>query len=200
MTVAKRSLIDPAFIRALNHPLRAELLDRLGEGVFSPNYLAGEMDEALSAVAYHVRILNECGCLDLVREEPRRGAQEHFYRAKPEAFIGGRQWRMVPRSVRAWGVSAATLQSLFDKAVKALKAGTIDSREDTTLSCMSLAVDEQGWGELAQAADEFLGIALGVHKASTRRLGDSDGIPVVLGVSAFQAAGFTQPREGNERW
>lgn len=68
--------------KALSHPLRATLLQLLGEGQASPNELAKRLQEPLTNVSYHVRQLNELGLLELVATEPRRGALEHFYRAR----------------------------------------------------------------------------------------------------------------------
>lgn len=81
----------------------------------------------------------------------------------------------MPRSVRAGGVSAAVIQDFFDKAVAALKAGTMDAREETTLSCMPITVDETGWRELVQIRDKFVALVLRVHQRSVKRLGEADG-------------------------
>src|SRR3954469_11625510 len=63
------------------HPLRARILQRLGERVASPADLAGELDSPLGVISYHVRMLRDYDCVELVRTEPRRGALQHFYRA-----------------------------------------------------------------------------------------------------------------------
>jgi DNA-binding transcriptional ArsR family regulator len=190
-------VIDQNFVRAVAHPLRVEILEMLGYGVASPNTLAENLGVRLSDVAYHVRVLASCGALDLIAEEQRRGATEHFYRAKPEAFMGGREWRKVPRSLRGGGVSASSLRVFFDRAIKALKAGTLDARDDAALSCMGLAVDEQGWEELVEVKDKLLDSALAIHERSAKRLAGSGGISVVLGLAAFEAAQPKRRRGGS---
>ena len=67
--------------KALAHPLRVQLLTALNEGVASPNELAKRLNEPLTNVSYHVRMLHDLGCIELVETEPRRGALEHYYRA-----------------------------------------------------------------------------------------------------------------------
>src|SRR3954452_8694347 len=67
--------------KALAHPLRARILQRLGERVASPGDLAVELEAPLGVVSYHVRMLRDYDCVELVRTEPRRGALQHFYRA-----------------------------------------------------------------------------------------------------------------------
>ncbi len=68
---------------ALAHPLRRRILRRMikGGGEISPRDLATELDEPLSALSYHVRVLAECGALKLVRTKQIRGSTQHFYRA-----------------------------------------------------------------------------------------------------------------------
>jgi DNA-binding transcriptional ArsR family regulator len=68
---------------ALGHPMRRrvlrEMLDSSGE--ISPRELAAKLSEQLSALSYHVRVLAECGAIELVRTEQIRGSTQHFYRA-----------------------------------------------------------------------------------------------------------------------
>ena len=64
--------------KALAHPLRARILQRLGERVASPGDLATELGAPLGVVSYHVRMLRDYDCVELVRTEPRRGALQHI--------------------------------------------------------------------------------------------------------------------------
>src|ERR1700750_1870071 len=73
--------------KALAHPLRARLLHRLGERVASPGDPALELGAPLGVVSYHVRMLRDYDCVELVRTEPRRGALQHFYRATARAQL-----------------------------------------------------------------------------------------------------------------
>src|SRR3954447_19858226 len=78
---ARPGSIDERLVRALAHPVRIQILEILSERVASPNMLALELETGLSHVAYHTRVLDRCGCLDLIETAQRRGATEHFYRA-----------------------------------------------------------------------------------------------------------------------
>src|SRR4051794_11442927 len=97
--------------KALAHPLRARILQRLGERVASPNALAAELDAPLGVVSYHVHMLRDYDCLELVRTEPRRGALQHFYRATARPTLDQEQWRTLPAGLRTQR-SGQTLQSL----------------------------------------------------------------------------------------
>lgn len=182
--------IDQRLIRALAHPLRIQILEILTDQVASPNLLANELDSQLSDVAYHTRALDRCGCLDLVDTVQRRGATEHFYKATPEAFVGDRKWRKVPRSIRG-GVSAATLQTFLDKAIAALESGTLDGRDDTVFRWMPLFLDREGWEEVVKILEEATNLILSSHLRSQDRLsknGGKGGISTVVGVASFETA------------
>jgi DNA-binding transcriptional ArsR family regulator len=71
--------IDPRLAKALSSPLRAEALALIGEGVNSPKLIAEKLDLDLRNVAYHVRVLRNLGCIELIETKPRRGATEHVY-------------------------------------------------------------------------------------------------------------------------
>lgn len=68
----------------LQHPLRRELLRlTIGSEPISPTELSRQVkaNATLSTVAYHVRVLANCGALELVETQLSRGSTMHFYRA-----------------------------------------------------------------------------------------------------------------------
>ena len=182
--------IDQRLVRSLAHPLRIQILELLTDHVASPNAIANELEVALGDVAYHTRALDRYGALELVDTAQRRGATEHFYKAKPGAFVGGPKWRKVPQSVRG-AVSAATLQTFLDKAIAALEAGTLDGREDTVFRWMPLFLDEQGWKEVGAILEEATKLMLSAHLRSQDRLSENGGegaVSTVVGMAAFETA------------
>ena len=184
----RSEVIDQRLVRALAHPLRVKILEILTERVTSPNRLSGDLDAGLSHVAYHTRALDKCGCLELVDTAKRRGATEHFYKASPNSFISDRIWRRVPRALLG-GVSGATLQSFMDRAVAALEAGTIDSREDTTLYWMPVQLDEEGWDRVTATMEETVNKVLAAEAESKQRLARRKGrgaISAIIGVASFE--------------
>src|SRR3954451_698826 len=108
--------------KALAHPLRARILQRLGERVASPGELAVELGAPLGVVSYHVRMLREYDCVELVRTEPRRGALQHYYKATARAVLDAEQRRSLPAGLRG-ELSGATVQSLIDDLAAAADAG-----------------------------------------------------------------------------
>jgi DNA-binding transcriptional ArsR family regulator len=73
--------IDPRLAKALSNEVRARALRHLARSAGSPKTIAAELGLDVRNVAYHVRVLKELGCVELVRTVPRRGAVEHVYRA-----------------------------------------------------------------------------------------------------------------------
>src|SRR4051795_11819963 len=114
--------------KALAHPLRARILQRLGERVASPGDLAVELDAPLGVVSYHVRMLRDYDCVELVRTEPRRGALQHFYRATARPNLHEDQWRTLPSGLRR-ELSGETIHALVTDLVQAAEAGTLEDPE-----------------------------------------------------------------------
>ena len=71
--------VDQALARALSHPIRVEILQRLQGRVASPSQLSDELNQSPGVIAYHASTLVRCGCLKLVHTEPREGALENFF-------------------------------------------------------------------------------------------------------------------------
>jgi DNA-binding transcriptional ArsR family regulator len=71
---------DNDLLVALRHPLRRDILREMaGEEAISPREIANALDQPLSNVSYHVRVLADCGAVALVSAKPVRGSMQHFY-------------------------------------------------------------------------------------------------------------------------
>jgi DNA-binding transcriptional ArsR family regulator len=168
------SAVDSRLAKALAHPLRVQLLAALNEGVASPNELAKKLDEPLTNVSYHVRMLHDLGTIELVETEPRRGALEHYYRAVVRPFFGERDWKRLPKNARG-SISDAVLQLVWDDAAEAIKSGLFDERDDRHLSRSVLALDGQGWDELHDLLAETLDQAMQIQADSASRASKDGG-------------------------
>ena len=77
---------DNDLLVALRHPLRREILRGMAaEKAISPREIASALDQPLSNVSYHVRVLADCNAIALVDTKPVRGSMQHFYRSAIEA-------------------------------------------------------------------------------------------------------------------
>ncbi|HEY2717956.1 MAG TPA: helix-turn-helix domain-containing protein [Solirubrobacterales bacterium] len=71
---------DNDLLTALRHPLRRRILRRMDDrDAISPRELSQMLDEPLSNVSYHVRVLVDCSAVTLVDTQPVRGSMQHFY-------------------------------------------------------------------------------------------------------------------------
>ncbi len=173
-----KSGIDQKLVKALAHPLRVEILTILNERMASPNELSKELEEGLSQVSYHVKVLKDFECIEMVKTEPRRGAVEHYYRATSRAYLTDRDWQALPDSIKP-GMSASGLKMIIDDVVGAINGGTFTAREDVHVSWTPGVVDEQGWDESVDLVNETLEQLIKIHSGSAKRLAKSGeaGVP-----------------------
>jgi DNA-binding transcriptional ArsR family regulator len=194
-----QSGVDQKLVKALAHPLRVEILAILNERMASPNELSKELEEGLSQVSYHVKVLKDFECIEMVKTEPRRGAVEHYYRATARAFLTDRDWKSLPDSIKP-GVSASAMQMIFDDVVGALGGGSFDARDDRHLSWTPGVVDEEGWQESVDLVAETLDRVMKIHEDSAKRLAKSgeEGIPVSTVLMNFEglSAEAKNPKRG----
>lgn len=183
----KTTGVDQRLVKALAHPLRVEILAILNERMASPNELSKELDEGLSQVSYHVKVLKDFECIEMVKTEPRRGAVEHYYRATARAFLSDSDWRALPDSVKP-GMSASFLNMLIDDVIGALQGGSFDARDDRHISWTPGVVDEQAWVELTELLEETLKKIIAIQTKAAARLAKSgqEGIPVTVAMLGYE--------------
>lgn len=193
----KTSGVDQKLVKALAHPLRVEILMILNERMASPNELSKELDEGLSQVSYHVKVLKDFDCIEMVKTEPRRGAVEHYYRATSRAFLADRDWKHLPDSIKP-GVSASVFESMIADVVGSMETGAFNKRDDVHMSWTPGVVDEQGWDESTDLVNETLEKIMKIHAGSAKRLARSgkEGIPTSVVLMNFEGApSGTKPKQ-----
>lgn len=185
---ARESGLNVRLVKALGHPLRVQALQILNLRTASPNELANEMDVGVSLLSYHVRVLHELECIDLVRTEPVRGAVEHFYRATSRAFFSQEDWAEVPESVRG-GISGIMWGDIVPLVNEAISTGSFDRHEDRHFSWTPMVVDREGWEEAHAILDNALPALLDVQAKSAERLA-AGGEPISIGalMACFESA------------
>lgn len=171
--------VDHRLAKAFAHPLRVEILTILDQRVASPNEISKELNEGLSLVSYHVKVLKEFECIELVDTKPRRGATEHFYRAIRRPYMTDSGWKRVPEFARN-RISDAGVKMIVEDAMRAMEAGTFDQREDRHLSRTHLILDEEGWEKVSSLLDETLEGVLDAQAESAERMAGSEGGEAIL--------------------
>jgi DNA-binding transcriptional ArsR family regulator len=179
--------LDERLAKALSHPLRQRILQRLNEGgVKSPNELSRELGDPLGNVSYHVRILRELDCVELVRTEQRRGALEHYYRATAQPWLDDKQWARLPAAFRRKTLGR-TLTELLEATGEASQAGGFDHPE-AVVNRIQLELDEQGWSDVVKLLNDTLETALKIQSDSQKRQGEpgAEAVRTELGILHFR--------------
>ncbi|MCL4515138.1 MAG: aminopeptidase [Firmicutes bacterium] len=80
---------DPRRIKAMADEKRIRLLDILVRDQATVGQLASILGEPHAKIYYHVKELERNGFIEMVKESPRSGAAEKYYRAKAKTFLLG---------------------------------------------------------------------------------------------------------------
>jgi hypothetical protein len=119
-----------------------------------------------------------------------------MYEATKRAFVSDFDWRQLAKPIQD-GWSGAFVQDLNGRLTDALKAGTLNSRDDRCLFWIALTLDEVSWPEftkmLAWAIHE--GKEMEVETVQRRARGEGEGcVPVT-----FAVLGFESPKESERQ-
>ncbi|HTU31087.1 MAG TPA: winged helix-turn-helix domain-containing protein [Solirubrobacteraceae bacterium] len=191
-------LEDPRYAKALAHPLRVRILAMLDERDSSPVQLAEHLDASLGTVAYHVRTLERLGLIEMVATHQRRGATEHVYAAREHPRFSSRAWSNADPKVRDMMIASA-LSQVGEYAAKSAAAGGFDHQE-ASVSRHAVAVDSEGFGELAEATRRWQEEITKIEREAAARLSANGERPIDAGVVLlmFEATSFfTDGDHGN---
>jgi DNA-binding transcriptional ArsR family regulator len=187
-----KSIDDPRYVKAMSHPVRVRLMAMLTERKASPNELAAWLGTTLGSTAYHVRALHKLGLIELVDEARRRGAVEHYYKAKALPNVTAESWSKAS-PVAKQATIGSRLKMVENHTNASAAAGGFD-RRDALLERMTVRVDEKGWTALAAEGARFLQRVERIGTEATKRLtkaggdGAIDAGVVLLGFEAVSLA------------
>jgi DNA-binding transcriptional ArsR family regulator len=184
---------DAQIARVLSHPLRPRILQILTErGEASPNEIAAELDVPLGTLSYHARLLRDAGWIELVREVPRRGAVEHFYRAVVRPEIDDAQWERLPVGIRR-RLASTTIGQVLETAAAAIATGAFDDA-GAHVDRVPLELDAQGIEELSGVLVAALEETLRIQQRSHERQTNAPGAVRAseLAILHFRTAGKSQ--------
>lgn len=163
-------------LKGLSHALRAQILALMNDRAWSPRELQRELNEGLSQVSYHVKVLHDYDLIELTGTEPRRGAVEHFYRAVERAFVPSGMAKHIPKSGQHI-IGNDILQEIDKDVAVSLKSGRFYKRDDWHASWIPLDLDGLACEAAEELADEFVErfLKLGSEAATRRANGEGDG-------------------------
>lgn len=189
-----KTFLDPRLIKALGHPVREHILAVFNERIASGREIGEEIGADVSSFYHHIEALEKLECIERVETKKRRGANEHFFRARQTLFFDEAGWRSLPASIKA-DIAASSLQYLFDDVVGALKAGTLDASDDRHVSWTPGTFDGQGWKEAKELMGQTLAHLEAIQKAACERVA-TGGRPEIRATMAILA--FETPRPGSD--
>lgn len=177
-------------LKGLAHPIRLELLGILSYRDLSPSEFARHRGEPVSNVTYHFSTLEELGCIELARTQPKRGSVEHIYRRIKRVIFTDRDWLIMPDEARQI-VASTILRDLIGRMTQALQAGTFTAREDVHITWRPVTLDEQGWKEVTKILKKAFDAVSTAEVNAIERMRESE----EAGLEATVAmAGFESPR------
>lgn len=139
-------------------------------------------------VSYHVRILEELGCIELVSTTPRRGAIEHHYRALERPWLTDEQVQEIPPSLRRTLSGSVFAQLAEDVSVASKSKGFDEVRH--WMVRLPVVLDEVAWSELGEMLQRVLDRAFELQVETVGRLAQSDreddGFTAILGLMLFE--------------
>src|SRR5260221_686470 len=168
-------LVDPRFVKALDHVLRQHILLAAVQGEVSPNGLSKALDEGLSQVSYHVKVLrDDCdGMIEETRTERRRGAVEHYYRGSAKTLLPAKAGRRLKKGLRAV-VGAGQASDLFNDLAYALKAGKLKGTHDH-ITRTPLVLDGEGQRNVKAIAERATKEVENEQQATAKRMKKANG-------------------------
>jgi DNA-binding transcriptional ArsR family regulator len=169
--------VDQRLMKALGHPLRIGILTVLNDRMASPNELSKELEEGLSQVSYHVKVLKDFEMIEMVKTEPRRGAVEHYYKAVSEVFLPSWQMKLMPKSGQRTAFTNVLIELEHDMGTS-LETGTFDKRPDWVVARDPGVLDGQGREEAEEEAAAFLKRYKEIKVGATERLAKGEGEPI----------------------
>lgn len=197
---SSRDLVNHSLMHALAKSARVRIFAIFCERVACPKEIADELNEGLSQVSYHVKVLHSCGLIVEDHQVPRRGAVAHFYRATVPTLIPPEAWNNLPPAVRK-SISMGILQEFFDDASASMEAELFDDPPGE-LSWTPLILDSLGLEQVGQLARDFLNSVLEAQVETNKRLADvgkkgtGDEVSATVFLASFLSA--RSPNEGKK--
>jgi DNA-binding transcriptional ArsR family regulator len=186
--MAKRgpNLVDPRLARAVEHPIRIDILAILWEGPSSAARIQRRLENvSVNLVSHHMKVLKELGCVELVETVKKRGGKEHIYRAVVSPIISDEEWDRLTPEMRQ-PITVGILRMISDELSKSLGAGKFDEILDSHLSCSPLQLDREGWSEVVEVLARALDEILEAGRKSLERTGAGEETPMPVTVAILQ--------------
>lgn len=169
-TEARPHLIDERLLKAQSHPIRAHILNILGEGPSSPARMHRRMDNvSLNLVCHHIKVLRGVGLIELVDVKHHGGRKEHIYRATEQRqYFDLEEWLRIDPRLRQ-PLITTILSQISEDTGRAMMEGKLTELPDSHLSRSPIELDKTGWQEVVDILEGALDEVLEAHARSVER-------------------------------
>ena len=157
---------------SVNHPTRLDALSILYERMASPHEIQKELGIPLAAVSNHVKELYKDGVIEFVKGEPRRGAIEHFYRAKTVPEVTAEEWKKLPGVARR-GIANLAMQAIVADGLASLRHRKFEADDNLYLAWMPMRLSRTGEDEGTELQAEILTRLKDITKRDEARRAES---------------------------
>lgn len=147
--------VERRVAHAVIHPVRLDAVSIFFERTASPKEISKLLKVPLGTVSFHVAELLADDVIELVKTEPRRGAVEHFYRAKLRPEVTDEEWKAMPKASRR-KMAGLLLQAIVAEGLSSLRHGKMDADDDLNLIWMPMRLDAEASDEVSQLQAEML--------------------------------------------
>lgn len=173
-TQARPNLIDERVLKAQSHPIRAQILNILGEGPSSPAKMQRRMKHvSLNLVCHHIKVLREVGLIELVDIRHHGGRREHIYRPTQQRnCFTLEEWLAVDPKLRN-PLITTILSQISEDTARAIVEGRFAELPDSHLSRSPIELDGEGWQEVVEVLEGALEGVLEAHARSIERSRES---------------------------
>jgi DNA-binding transcriptional ArsR family regulator len=154
-TPTSPDFVNPRLAAAMSHPTRIHTMCVLIERAATPREVATEIGEPLNNVTYHVNQLRKLGCIELVETTTAAGGRvvEHYYRATQRSYFDDDAWDQLNEKEK-YRIVNTIMRMISEDIAKAMSSGTFYDRDDIHISRSPMALDEEGWREVADLLNE----------------------------------------------
>lgn len=159
--------------------------------IASPRELAEELGESVKNVSYHIEVLKELDCVELVEKRPKHGSRviEHFYKATRMPYFDEAAWDQLDLK-KKWDIVTPIMRLSSQDINESLAAGVFLDPDDNHLSRTPLNVDDLGWEEVRDILGETLERLLDVRASVAERIRqdeNSETIPIKVHLFQFRS-------------
>jgi DNA-binding MarR family transcriptional regulator len=175
----------------MTHQLRAEAFRLIRDkGPVSPKEVAQELEVEVKDLNYHIRKLEEFGCIEEVFTRKVRSVLEHFYVATELHMIDTDEWEELfeAEPEMAEFIVDDVVQSILDDYTASRRAGVVGTDNEFFIVRNPHLLDREGVREAIEASEKYENAMVEVAARSAARRGEkeTEDLPVCTSIVLFK--------------